>query len=65
MLFDTYLIEIGNRSVGILTRLDQNYSFHAVDPALSEMNGFCFPDTITAERAARCRLRERSHRPAA
>jgi hypothetical protein len=65
MLFDTYLIEIGDRSVGILTRLGQSYSFHAVDPVLSEMNGFCFPDTIAAERAARRRLREQAQKSAA
>ena len=65
MLFDTYLIEIGDRSVGILTRLGQSYSFHAVDPSLSDMNGHCFPDAIAAERAVRRRLRPRAHRSAA
>jgi hypothetical protein len=65
MLFDTYLIEIGDRSVGILTRLGQTYSFHAVEPSLSEMNGLCFPDTIAAERAVRRRLRQRALKSAA
>lgn len=65
MQFDTYLIEIDDRSVGILTRLGQNYSFHAVDLSLSEMNGLCFPDAIAAEKAVRRRLRQRSHKRAA
>jgi hypothetical protein len=57
MRFDTYLIEIDDRAAGILTRLGQNFSFHAVDQSLAEMNGFCFPDAIAAERAVRRRLR--------
>ena len=65
MLFDTYLIEIDDRSVGILTRLGRTYSFHAVEPSLSQMNGLCFPDTIAAERAVRRRLRQRALKSAA
>jgi hypothetical protein len=64
-MFDTYLIEIENRSVAILTRLGRTFSFHAVDPSLSDMNGVCFPDTVAAERAIRRRLRQRGHKSAA
>jgi hypothetical protein len=61
-MFDTYLIEINDRAAGILTRIGQNFSFHAVDQALAEMNGFSFPDTIAAERAVRRRLRRRGEK---
>lgn len=59
MQFDTYLIEIDDQAAGILTRTGHNFSFHAVDQSLAEMNGSFFPDTIAAERAVRRRLRGR------
>jgi hypothetical protein len=62
MLFDTYLIEVDDRAAGILTRIGRNFSFHAVDQSLAEMNGFFFPDTIAAERAVRRRLRRDGRR---
>ena len=62
MLFDTYLIEINDRATGILTRIGSNFSFHAVDQSLAEMNGLFFPDTAAAERAVRRRLRNRGKR---
>jgi hypothetical protein len=51
-MFDNYLIELGERAVGILIRTGEAFRFHAVEPAFLALEGVTFPDAFAAERAA-------------
>ncbi len=61
-MFANYLIEVRDSPVGILIRQGDGYAFHALDPAVGDLEGATFPDAFAAERAARRRIDVRGGR---
>jgi hypothetical protein len=62
MFSNSYLVEVRNTPVGILIWEGGSYAFHALDPAVDELEGYRFSDAFAAERAARRRIDERNGR---
>lgn len=61
-MFSNYLVEVRDNPVGILIREGDAYAFHALDPAVGDLEGLRFPDAYAAEKAARRRIDRREGR---
>lgn len=57
-VLESCVLEDAGQAIGLLTRGRQGYTFHAVLPALSALQGRVFRTTSAAERAAKAALRE-------
>ncbi len=57
-MFDKYIVEVEDNPVGILVREGGTFAFHALEPAVKDLEGLAFPDAFAAERAARKHLGE-------
>ena len=60
-MFNSYLVEIDETPMGVLTRTGLAFKFHAVDRSCVDLHGSTFPDAAAAERAVQ-RLRQRRKR---
>jgi hypothetical protein len=58
---NAYVIEIGSRTAGIVTRGERSYRFFSSDRFFDSLDGREFGSARDAERAARALLLERRH----
>ena len=56
---EAYIIEIENRTAGIVARDQRGYRFFASDRDFDQLEGRAFANARNAERAARALLRQR------
>lgn len=64
-MFDKYIVEVEDNPVGILVREGDTFAFHALEPAVKDLEGVVFADAFAAERAARKHIDETRRRRAA
>jgi len=58
---NSYIIEIGNHTAGIVTRDERKFRFFSSDRIFDSLEGRSFRSARDAERAARALLLERRH----